>query len=144
MKKNSKQRLFEMMGKVDPSFKSRLDENIYISKYGHKTIDKPIIPDAVNVISKNPNAVKFTNKSEFDNFLDKQKYFSASYSHCFYSIDDLEASHRGEPEWRDGSRQISETDKGCVLLFETGHEPVAVWDEKNNVGYVVPKNNLNK
>lgn len=107
-------------------------------KVSSATIDKPIIPDAINALSKEPNAVKFNDKANFDNFLKEQKYFSPSYSHCYYSIEDLEASYRGESEWRDGSKGISEADKGCVMLFETGRELVAIWDERNRVGYIVP------
>lgn len=117
------------------------NKNIYWSKYGYETIDEPIISDAIKILSKNPNAIKFNNKQEFNDFKNKQKYFSPSYSHCYYSHDDLEASRRGEPEWRDGNTRISEANKGCVLLFETGRELVAVWDDMNKIGFVLPKNN---
>lgn len=115
-----------------------LDENIIHSKYGHETINYPIIPDAINVISKNPKAIKFNNRDEFKKTLKNQEYFSASHSHCYYSVDDMEASQRNEPDWMDGNTNISEANKGSILLFETGKEIVAVWDERNNVGYIVP------
>jgi len=123
-KKDTKQRLFEVMGKIDSSFKPKLNENIYRSKYGHMTIDKPIISDAITLLSQNSNAVEFSDKSEFDVFLNKQPYFSASYSHCYYTEEDMEANKPAD---------------NCVLLFETGREVVAVWDDINKIGFVLPK-----
>lgn len=115
-----------------------LNEEIYVNSYGIKTIDKPIVGDALEVMSQNKKALKFTNKEEFDSFLDKQQYFSASESHCFYSTEDLEAFYRGEERFRDDYLAISEANRGCYMLFETGHELVAVWSQKDGVGYIVP------
>ena len=118
------------------------NSNIYISKYGAKTIRNPIIPDAIEVLSKDPRAVKFTHRGNFEAFLDKQKYFSASESHCFYSMEDEEAFHHGEDQWRQDNSGISEADKGSEMKFETGHELVSVWDGRNSVGYILPKESL--
>lgn len=115
-----------------------INEEIHVNSYGIKTINKPIVGDALEVMSQNKKALKFTNKEEFNSFLDKQQYFSASQSHCYYSVEDLEASYKGEERFRDGSRGISEADRGCVMIFETGHELVAVWSQKDGVGYIVP------
>jgi hypothetical protein len=111
--------------------------NIYTDKYFKTTIDKPIIPDAIKVISSDKNSIKFTDKNKFNSFLKKQKYFSASYSHCYYSMDDYTASCDGDKRFRDGCTGVSEADRGCVMLFETG-ELVAIWDEKNKIGYIIP------
>ena len=137
LNKDSKQMLFEMIHKV--SGMPLNESNIYRNRHGIITIDKPIIPDAITILSNNKNAIKFTDKNEFESFLNTQKYFSASYSHCYYSVDDYEDSRKGGERWRRDYTGISEADRGCVLLFETGHEPVAIWDEMNKIGYILPK-----
>jgi len=114
------------------------NNNIYTNKYFTTTIDKPIIPDAIKVISSDKDSIKFTDKNKFNSFLEKQKYFSASYSHCYYSMDDYTASCDGDKRFRDGCIGISEADRGCIMLFETGRKLVAVWDEKNKIGYIIP------
>jgi len=124
MKKEGKERLLEMMQKIDSSFKPKLNENIYFNKYNIKTIDLPIIGDAISILSKNNNAIKFTNKNEFVKFLNQQQYFSASYSHTFDSIENYE---KGIPN------------DNSILLFETGHEIVGAWDDLNSIGYVLPE-----
>ena len=119
-----------------------LKENIYTNKHRIETIDEPIIGDALTVISKDSRAIKFENKAEFDSVLENQRYFSASFSHCYYSMEDLEASRRGDERFRDGYTGISEADRGCVMLFETGHELVAVWSERDKVGYIIPADKI--
>jgi len=107
-------------------------------------LDEPIIPQAIRIMEADPRAVQFNDKISFQNFLKQQQYFSASYSHCYYSEEDLQMAREGHPKFRDGhdgTKGISEADKGCIMLFETGHELVAVWDEKNQTGYVVPSKN---
>jgi len=89
-------------------------------------LSEPIIPDAIKLISKSQDATKFTNRSKFDKFLDNQKYFSASESHCFYNKKDLEDFHKGKKD----------SEKKCYILKDTG-DLVAVWDDKNNVGYII-------
>jgi hypothetical protein len=121
----TKQRLFEVMSKIDSSFKQKLNEdNIYQSKYGHTTLDKPIISDAIKILSENPKAIKFNNKQEFEQVLNNQKYFSASYSHAFQTIEDYNNRN---------------SDEQSILLFETGHEIVGVWDDINSIGFILPK-----
>jgi hypothetical protein len=139
-KQESKQRLFEVMQRLDKTFKSRLNENIYKSRDGYFTISEPIIPDAIEAISKHPEAIEFRDKQSFDEFADKQKYFSASYSHCFYSPEEKEEWHRNGNKHNDSDSEQS------VMLFNTGHELVQVWDNKNQIGYVVPSklNNMNE
>lgn len=124
IKKTDKQILFERMEKIDPSFKRKLNENVFKNKHGYKTIEKPIIPDAILVLSQNENAVEFNNKEEFTDFLNNQRYFSASYSKAFDTMEDYNEMNEN-------------TDS--ILLFDTGHELVAVWDSNNNIGYVVKK-----
>ena len=103
-----------------------LEDNIFTSyRNGHLTIQHPIIPDAIKVISNNKEAIEFHNKSDFEDTLKKQHYFSASYSHCYDSLEDFENSKPNDDS---------------VLLFETGHKIVAVWDDKNQIGYIIPKN----
>lgn len=119
-----------------------LKENIYTNKYGIETIDEPIIGDALMVISKDKRAVKFKKKSDFDSFLKNQRYFSASYSHCYYSLEDYKAAQIGDERFKSGNVGISEADRGCVMLYETGHELVAVWSEKDKVGYIIPADTI--
>jgi hypothetical protein len=139
-KQNSKQRLFEVMSRLDKTFKPKLNENIYKSRDGYLTISEPIIPDAIEAISKHPEAIEFTDKQSFDEFANKQKYFSASYSHCFYSPEEKEEWHRNGSKYNDRDSEQS------VMLFNTDHELVQVWDNKNQIGYVVPSklNNMNE
>lgn len=113
--------------------------NIYKNKYNIWTIEYPIIPDAIKVISESKNALKFEDKNSFLSCFDNQRYFSLSSSHCFYTMEDLNNCSKGTPEWRDGSTGISESNKGSILQFECGHEIVAVWDERNKLGYIIPK-----
>jgi len=135
-KDNTKKRLLEVMQRVDPAFKPVLNENIISNKHGVTTVDQPIIPDAIEVISKNPNAVEFSDKQSFDNFANQQKYFSASYSHAFYTPEERQ-------EWsRNGSQYSDPDSENSILLFETGHEIVQVWDNKNSIGYVIPSESL--
>jgi len=87
----------------------------------------PIIPDVVKLLSANSKVVKFTDRKKFDDFLEKQKYFSASESHCFYSKKDLDRFHKGEIK----------SEEKCYMLSNVG-EKVAVWDDKKKVGYIIP------
>ena len=132
---NSKTKLFEVMSKLDKTFKPKLNEdNIYRNKYLITTIDKPLIPDAVKILSNNKNALAFHDKSSFDSFANQQKYFSASQSHCFYTEDEYNEFSQN------GSQYVDPDSKASTIVFETGHEPVQVWDNKNNIGFIVPSN----
>lgn len=99
------------------------ENNIYKNQHSIETINMPIIPDAINVLSKNNNAIKFTDIDEFKSFLNEQRYFSASYSHAYDSMGDYKNNNPNE---------------SSILLFETGHEIVATWDSTNNIGYIIP------
>ena len=132
------------INKLRESIREIILEAIVRSQYGALTINAPIISDAIEVLKQNENALFFNNKSKFDSFLKDQKYFSASYSHCYYSLEDQEASFKGDNRFRNGSSGISEADRGCVLLFEVGHELAAVWSEKDKCGYIVPSDTMNK
>lgn len=112
------------------------NNNIILSKYGHITINEPLIPDAVQLLSNDKRAIKFTNKNEFDAFAQQQKYFSASASHCFYSKEEYDA-------WsRNGSKYSDPDSKNSVMVFETGRELVEIWDAKNNIGFIIPSDSL--
>jgi len=112
------------------------EENIESNKYNITTISEPIIPDAIQVVSQNSNAIEFTDKQSFDEFANQQQYFSASHSHCFYSVEEKQ-------EWsRNGGKYSDPDSEQSVLVFETGHKPVQVWDNKNSIGYVVPSESL--
>ncbi len=142
---NQVQQMYDKLTK-DPSqlslfervFKNALLEintnsnNIYYNKYHTLTVREPIITDVVSILSKNPNAVKFTNKAEFDAFSEKQRYFSASHSHCFYTKEEYD-------NWsKSGNKHKDPDSEASVMVFETGREPVQIWDNKNSIGYVVP------
>lgn len=103
------------------------NKNIHTNKYGIETINKPIISDAINILSKNNNSIEFTDINEFKSFLNNQKYFSASYSHVYKTIDD----------YNEGN-----SDESSILLFETGREIVAAWDNNTNVGYIIPSDKM--
>lgn len=125
MQKNSNNpsnnKINEQKSSIREFVKKILSEKIYTSKYGFDSIDEPMIPDAITLLSKNNSSIKFTNKNDFDNFLNNQEYFSASYSNCLYP-------------------DSVEFEKDCVIVFETGHELVAAWDDKNSIGYILPEN----
>ena len=52
-------------------------------------LTEPIIPDAVRLLSQQPNVVELNNKEEYLNHIKNQKYFSASHSHTFYSPEEM-------------------------------------------------------
>lgn len=89
----------------------------------------PIIQEIINTISKNKNAIKFTNKKEFKTFLNNQKYFSASYSHCFQSENDFNDFLNGK----------NTTDNESILLKNCGNI-VAIWNNKKSIGFIIPSN----
>jgi hypothetical protein len=107
-------------------------KNIHRNNSNEITISEPIIPDALMVISNNPKAIKFSKLDEYKIFADKQKYFSAYHSHCFYSKENQEYFHMNGSMHKDKSEILSS------IVFNTGREIVQVWDEKNQIGYVIP------
>lgn len=118
--------LIESINHLSSLLSNFLLEGISAPKFN----EDPIIPDAISVISSHPEAIEFTDKDTFDSFLEKQKYFSASYSHCFYSVEEME-------EFR---RTFTPVNSDCVILRETGRLLVAVWDAVNGIGYIIPAN----
>ena len=127
MKENSNKKiLLEMMHKVGgmPLNEDGLTFNMRKNSDGNMTINKPVVDDAITILSKNPKAIKVNTKGEFDNIASKQKYFSASYSHAFNTMEDYnKKNNNGE----------------SIILFETGRELVQVWDNDNQIGYILPK-----
>ena len=106
------------------SFAPQLQEtNVHDSYYGnYKTITNPIISDAF--IAMENEGKWFYDKTEFEEFLNKQPYFSASFSKCFETLEDYENHNECV---------------NCEMIFETGHELVAVWSELQGKGKVIPK-----
>lgn len=96
----------------------------------NENIQSPIIPNAMKQIFQNPNAVQFRDKKLFDEFKNKQKYFSLSMSHCFYTEKDRELFHKG----------LKDSEQNCEMGFETGHKLAMVWDDKNKRGFIIPSN----
>lgn len=80
--------------------------------------DKYSIERNYDIMSNFIFSKKFDNKQAFENYLQTQRYFSASYAHCH---------HEGE----------SAPDDNSILLFNTG-DVVAVWDDRIGSGYVSP------
>lgn len=107
-------------------------ENIYFNKYNIQTVEWPIIPDVAKILSEDKEVHQFTSKEEFENVLSQQSYFSAGYSHCFYSIHDMNDWHRSHVKDR--------CTRESIMLFESGHKPVALWDHKNQIGYIIKPN----
>jgi len=134
-KDSSKKILFEMMNKVGGM---PINENIESNKYEITTVREPIIPDAIQVVSQNPEAIEFNDKQSFNEFANQQRYFSASHSHAFYSVEEKQEWSRNGGKYSDPDSEQSE------LVFETGHEPVQVWDNKNSIGYIIPSESLRK
>ena len=89
-------------------------------------INDPIIPDAIDILSNNKRSTKVTNKSKFDKILKQETYFSSSYSTTFQSPEDYK------------NRIV---DEDSVILKDLG-DLVAVWDDKNSVGYIIPVDKL--
>jgi len=153
MKQNGKQKLFEVMSRLDKTFKINEDilsntnnvnenevetdsYNIIKNSFGRLTVENPIIPDAIKAISQNPKAVKFTNKQLFNEFANQQQYFSASASHCFYNMAE-------KMEWsKNGGKYVDPDSEKSIIVFDTGRDLVKVWDNKNSIGYIIPKNQL--
>lgn len=96
------------------------------------TVIEPIIPDAIMVISNNPNAIRFNNYEEYKEYAGEQKYFSSSHSHCFYSKENQEYFQKNGSQHADPDEALSD------MVFNTGRELVQVWDNKNQIGYIVP------
>jgi hypothetical protein len=111
--------------------------NIYQHKHGYPSIEIPLIPDAIEVISKNKNAIRYTDKKEFEEFANAQRYFSAGYTHCFYTLDEYNQWHKN------GSKYTDKDSENSKVLKQFG-EIIQVWDEKNHVGYVVPSDKTTK
>lgn len=119
-KKNLRRHIREA---INESFAPQLqNNNIYKSKYGYETIRNPIISDGFEVLKG--KGEWFYTKEEFERFLNKQHYFSASYSACFDSIEDFNNSNEN---------------KESIMLFETGHELVGLWSSSQTMGKIVPK-----
>lgn len=71
MKKNDKQRLFEVMARLDKTFKPTLNE-------GFSSMDLPIVPSEEDVYNLIPKAIRwgFITKEEFE--ADKDRFISAA------------------------------------------------------------------
>lgn len=104
-----------------------LNEEVFRSKYGHITIDKPLIDEAEFLLSGNPNVIEVNSKEEYDKLINQQQYFSASHSRAF---DNEEAYNK--------NIENIESD----ILFETGHVLVGLWNANTNKGWVLPKENI--
>ena len=90
---------------------------------------EPIIPNAVDKLKDIHNVITINDKNEFDNLVSQQKYFSASHSHCFYSKDEYET-------W--SKTHVSSDDAVNSDIIKNCGDLVAVWDNKNKIGYVLP------
>ena len=131
----------EPMGFAEDTEQDRYEKeieggNIYRNKYDILTVNKPIIPDVVKILERNPDSIKFTNKNAFIEFAEKQHYFSASHSHCFNSIEEYQVWAKEHIKTPDAEQS--------EMLFETGNQPVQVWDNKNGIGYIIPSSKLKK
>ena len=119
----SKGRLFEIFENVN---KIKINES-------NNKLAQPIIPNAINIISLNPNVQQFDTKEEYLNFINNENYFSASHSHAFYSGDEYN-------EWHSNGNKYNNNDsKESDILFNTG-DLVGVWDNKNSIGFALPNN----
>lgn len=101
-----------------------------------KWMSEPIIPNGIDYLSKNSNCEIFTDKKSYEDFLNTQHYFSAGHSHCFYDEKQHEYFSANGSKYNDPDAEKSD------MMFEVGHELVAVWDEKNSIGYVLPKSKM--
>jgi len=86
-------------------------------------LQDPIVPDGIKILKKNEDAIKFTNRAKFMTAWGKEKFFSASESWSYQSAEDQKAGKK---------------DEQSVIWHETGRQLVAVWDDKQKLGYIVP------
>lgn len=91
----------------------------------------PIIGDAVAMLKDTPGAMKVSTKSEYESATEKQKYFSASHSHCFRDKEEYDFFHKN------GSKYMHKSSENSDILHNVG-DLVAVWDDENGVGYYLP------
>jgi hypothetical protein len=131
-KHGTKEKLFEMMERVNKITLS--ESNIIKNKDGEFTLNEPIIGDAVKILSNKPNIIKVNSFNEYENTIKNQNYFSPSHSHAFYSNEEY-------VNWQNSGNKYTNSDsEKSDILFETGRELVAVWDNMNSIGYVLVKN----
>lgn len=123
-KQDALKEILEDIDWSNPNIKraSRIDEQ--------PSIYDPIIPDAIMVISNNPNATRFNNIEEYKAYAEAQKYFNASHSHCFYSKENMEYFHANGSQHADPDEALSD-------ILKNNGDIVQVWDQKNQIGYVV-------
>ena len=85
-------------------------------------LDKPIVGDAIKILSNIKSAEKYTNVNNFKSKLNSYKYFSGSLSHAY----DSQAKYKG------GVPNLN-----SVIMKDTG-DLIAVWDDVNSIGYIIP------
>ena len=106
------------------------------SLFGAPRLNMPLVPDAVELI-KRYDPLVVHDIEEFEKLVGKQRYFNASYSHCFYSEQEYK-------EWsKNGNKYQNKDSERSVMLKDSG-DLVAVWDNKNGTGYVVPKKRIHE
>ncbi len=102
---------------------SKWNINLDISSM-KSNLDYPIIEDAITILKNETGILEYNDKKYFEDRLKTEKYFNASYSQCH---------HRNELYFAENS----------ILLRNSGNV-VAVWDDKQKLGYIYPVNLINK
>lgn len=89
--------------------------------------DAPIIQEAINYLKRDKASVVYT-KSLFKSSVMEADYFSASYSHCFYSRD----THA---IWN-GDVTKNEIDANNSIYLLNCGKLVGCWNERDKIGYI--------
>lgn len=102
--------------------------------FEYPKLKAPLVPDAVEFLKDMEGVITVRTKDEYEKVTGEQKYFSASHSHCFYTQAEYE-------KWsKKGSKYDDKNSEESDILKNVG-DLVAVWDNKNKVGYVLPQTN---
>lgn len=99
-------------------------------------LNMPLIPDAVELI-KRYDPLVVHDIEEFEKMVDEQRYFNASASHCFYSEQEYK-------EWSKNGCKYQNRDSERSVILKDSRDLVAVWDNKNGTGYIVPKKRIHE
>lgn len=104
------------------------ESNVFRGKYGHYTIQIPIVNDAIEAMKLNDSGpLEFIDRTSMERFIDGQHWFSLSSSIAFQS----------EEIYKEWSKHGDGKPTGDNIWFETGREVVAVWDNLNKKGYAI-------
>jgi hypothetical protein len=109
MKKQGKDRLFEVMSRLDSTFKTKLNENIYVDDNAPQFLEYVIhhLPKVTNIAIKDPNS-----SSRWDGFFMRDVNFKNSdYDNAYFYYETSGVGHDEE-----GQRAFSEPKSGVIAV----------------------------